>query len=180
MALEDLARYESAAVAAMNAGKERQLAVLAMETQYRTLLGKDFEGDPIYENAFSEALEGGEDNITNAGVLRAIRNYAGKYEKALVSTKFSDLIKYLIEGYKISDEVKQALGKYSDLTIKDLDDKGKDKELSKEEKKEIAKAVQAISILKERRLRAKTLDIYNGVVKRQLEGLYPKKEEEAE
>lgn len=178
MALEDLARYESAAVAAMNAGKERQLAVLAMETQYRTILGKDFEGDPIYENAFNEALEGGEDNITNVGVLRAIKNYAGKYEKALVSTKFSDLVKYLTEGYKVSDEVEEALGKYSDLTIKDLDDKGK--ELSKEEKKEIAKAVQAISILKERRLRAKTLDIYNGVVKRQLEGLYPKKEEEAE
>ncbi len=178
MALEDLARYESAAVAAMNAGKERQLAVLAMETQYRTILGKDFEGDPIYEQAFSEALEGGDGNIANAGILRAIKNYTEKYEKAFVLTKFSDLIKYLTEGYKVSDEVEEALGKYSDLTIKDLDDKGK--ELSKEEKKEIAKAVQAISILKERRLRAKTLDIYNGVVKRQLEGLYPKKEEEAE
>ncbi len=174
MALEDLMRYESAAVAAMNVEKEKDLAVLAIESQYRSILGDDYETDPIIKRNIAEARAGlAHDSISNIGVLEAIQVYTGKYEKAFNSTKFSDLTKYLTEGYKVSEEVKKALDKYKELTIKELAEKQKEKATSKQEAEEMGKAVKAVSILKERRLRAKTLDIYNGVVKRNLEGLYP-------
>ncbi len=178
MALEDLLRYESSAVAALNVNKERDLAILAVESQYKALLGKDYEEDPLVRKSLAEAAEGLEqDNIANIGILQAIKVYNGKYERAFASTKFSDLTKYLTSGYKISDEVKANFEKYKDLTLMELAEKGKDKEISKEEAQEIAKAIQALGILRERKLRAKTLDIYNEVVKRKLDMLYPKKQE---
>jgi hypothetical protein len=179
MALEDLVRYESAAVAATNLENEKDISLIAMQSLYKTILGKDYD-DPVYQRAFGEAQEGLKTGagITNLGIAQAIQTYNQKYEKAFVSTKISDITKYLIESYKVSDEVKKALGTYSDLTIADIAEKLKVKEISKEDKESFGKVVQAIEMLKDRRLRAKTLDIYNNVVKQNLDSLYPKKEED--
>jgi len=178
MALEDILRYESAAVAATNVENEKEIAVLAMKSLYKTILGKDSD-DPIYQNALAEAHAGIETGagITNLGVVKAIGIYTQKYEKAFASTKMSDVTKYLTDGFKISDEVKSAFEIYKDMTVADVAGKLKDKEISKEDKEALDKAMQAINMLKERRLRSKSLDIYNDVIKQNLEGLYPKKEE---
>ena len=178
MALEDLLRYESAAVAASNLEKEKDIAVLSMRSLYKTILGKDAD-DPIYNNALNEAAAGAESGagITNLGVAQAIGIYNQKYENAFVSAKMSDHTKYLTDGFKVSDEVKSALGSYGDLTIVDIATKLKDKEITKEDKENLEKVMQAMNMLKDRRLRAKTLDIFNNVVKQNLDSLYPKKEE---
>lgn len=177
MALDDLIRYESAAVAAVNVEKEKDLAMLAIENQYRVILGKDFDSDPVYRKALNEAKEGGEKyGITNSGIANAIETYSTKYEIYFASTKFSDLIKYLTEGFSIPEQAKEALSAYNDITLADLAKKMKEGEIAKEDKEKIQKAVQAIGMLKERRLRAKTMEMYNGVVKKNLESLYPKEE----
>jgi len=178
MALDDILRYESAAVAATNVDNEKNIAVLAMKSLYKTILGKDSD-DPIYTKALNEAEAGIESGagITNLSVAQAIGIYNQKYEVAFASTKMSDITKYLTDGFKISDEVKSAFESYKDMTVADVAGKLKDKETSKEDKEALDKAMQAIGMLRERRLRAKTLDIYNNVIKQNLEGLYPKKEE---
>jgi hypothetical protein len=177
MALDDLLRYESAAVAAMNVEKEKDISVLAMQNLYKTILGKDYD-DPIINSALEEAASGGEAGITNLGVVQAMGVYSQKYDKAFTSAKMSDITKYLTDGYKVSDEVKGALGAYADLSIVDIATKLKDKELPKEAREPLEKAMKAIQLLKERRLRAATLKIYEGVVKQGLDSLYPKQEEE--
>jgi hypothetical protein len=181
MALEDLLRYESAAVAAMNLENEKDISLIAMQDLYKTILGKDYD-DPVYQRALGEAGEGLKTGagITNLGVAQAIHTYTQKYEKSFVTLKVSDITKYLTDGYKVSDEVKEALVSLGDLTIADIAEKSKDKELSKDEKEVLGKAMQAINILKDRRLRAKSLDIYNNVVKQNLESLYPKVEKKGE
>ena len=178
MALEDLLRYESAAVAATNLEHEKDISVIAMQNLYKTILGKDAD-DPIYQRALAEAGEGLKSGagITNLGVAQAIEIYNQKYKKAFATSKVSDLTKYLTDGFKVSDEVKEALGTYADLTVADVAAKLKDKEISKEDKEATEKIIQAISMLKDRRLRAKTLDIYNNVIKQNLDSLYPKQEE---
>ena len=176
MALDDLIRYESAAVAAINVEKEKDLAVLAMENQYRTILGKDFDADPIIKRSLEEAAAGGDQNITNLGIVQAMSIYSGKYEKSFNSTKFPDLIKYLTEGFSIPETAKEALSVYSDNTLADLVKKMKEEEVSKEDKEKMQKTLQTIGMLKDRILRAKTMEMYNGVVKRNLESLYPKEE----
>jgi len=177
MALEDLLRYESAAVAAMNLENEKETSLIAMQSLYQTILGKDAD-DPVYKRALDEAGEGLKSGagITNLGIAQAIQVYNQKYEKAFATTKISDITKYLTDSYKVSDEVKGALVSLGDLTIADIAEKSKDKELSKEDKESLGKAIQAINLLKDRRLRAKSLDIYNGVIKQSLETLYPKQE----
>src|SRR3989344_86627 len=99
MALDDLARYESAAVAAMNAGKENGLAVTAMADFYKGIYGKDFEGDVVIQRSLKEAAVGGDESITNSDIFMNIGIYGKKYERAFASTKFSDLTKYLLEKY---------------------------------------------------------------------------------
>jgi hypothetical protein len=178
MALDDILRYESAAVAANSMKTEKNISVIAMENLYKTILGKDSD-DPIYKNALAEANAGieSEAGITNLGVAQAIGIYNQKYTVAFASTKISDVTKYLTDGFKISDEVKSAFEAYKDMTVLDIETKLEDKETSKEDKEALDKAMKAIGMLQGRRLRAKTLDIYNNVIKQNLEGLYPKKEE---
>lgn len=179
MGLEELTRYESAAVAAMNVEKEKDIAVLAVQNLYKTMYGKDVLEDPIFAQAFSEAQAGANSGagITNIGIVNAIQIYTKKYEAAFQKASMNDITKYLTTGYKVSDEVKEALSLYGELTLEDIAKKLKDKELTKEGKADIEKLTQAIGLLKSRRLRAKTLDIYNDVVKDNLAELYPKKEE---
>jgi hypothetical protein len=178
MGLEDLTRYESAAVAARNIQHEKETSILAMRSLYKTILGKDYD-DPIINKALEEGAAGGEAGITNLGLVEAMGVYTEKYEKAFAGAKVSDITKYLSDGFKVSDEVKAALGSYNDLTISDIATKLKDKELPKEAKEPLEKAMQAIGLLKERRLRAATLKIYDGVVNENLANMYPKPKEEA-
>jgi hypothetical protein len=178
MALDDLLRYESAAVALTNLKNDKKISVLAMKGLYKTILGKDYD-DPIYQKALNEAEAGGEAGITNIGVVAAIQTYNQKYEKAFAESKVSDITKYLSDGFKISDEVKGALGAYKDMAISDLDKKlSEDKELSKDTREALEKIMKAIDLLKERRLRAATLKIYDGVVSEDLANMYPKPKEE--
>ena len=86
MALDDLIRYESAAVAAVNVKKDSELAIASMSNFYRGILKED---DPIISKALQEAMSGGEAGISNLGVVQAIGVYGGKYENAFQSTKFS-------------------------------------------------------------------------------------------
>jgi hypothetical protein len=176
MALEDLARYESAAIAAINSEKEKDIAVLAMKDYYHNI---GMSEDPIVHNALEQAFAGTKSgNITNLDVVNAIGVYHKKYEEAFMSTKVSDLTKYLTEGFDISAEAKNALEKYKDLTLVDLGKKAKENpNMTKEEKTEISNLMQTVEILKERRLRAKTLGIYNKAVKQDIEQMYPKKKE---
>jgi hypothetical protein len=178
MALDDILRYESAAVAAKNAQNEKDISVLAMQSLYKTILGKDYD-DPIINHALSEAGAGGEAGITNLGVVEAMGVYAQKYEKAFAGASVKDLTKYLSDGFKVSDEVKEAFGSYGDLTVLDIATKLKDKEVPKEAKEPLENAMKAIQLLKDRRLRAATLKIYDSVVNENLANMYPKPKEES-
>lgn len=179
MALEDLMRYESAAVAAANIKKDSGLAVTAMADFYKKALGEE---DPIIMGNLEEAVEGAEEGqISNRYVLRAMHVYGGKYERAFATTKFSDLIKYLTDGYKVSDEAMDVFNKYNENTIEQLAKKMKeDKEMSENDKKEIGKMVQALSLLKSRRLKVLEVGIYDRQVTGALSQMYPKKEEKEE
>ncbi len=177
MTLEDLTRYESAAVAASNVKKDNQLAVVALGDFYKNILDED---DPIINKSLQEAASGGEAGLTNYGVAQAIQSYSGKYEKAFNSTKFSELVNYLEEGYSIPEEAKSALSEYNESTLEDLSKKTKDKEISDEDKEKIGKAYQAINTLRDRKLREKTLSIFNSLTTQTLESLYPKENSEGE
>jgi len=178
MALDDLLRYESAAVAAVNAEKDPGLAIAAMGDFYRNILG---ENDPIINKSLQEAAYGVERNkgISSKGLIEAIETYGeGKYERAFATTKFSDLINYLAEGCNISDEVRNSLAKYNEIMYIDLIKQLKDKDVSDEDKKEIEKAVTAVGLLKDRKFRAKTLEMANYNTEMALNSLYPKTPEE--
>lgn len=177
MGLEDLTRYESAGVAAMNAKKEPGLAVAAMGDFYQNVLE---ENDPIISRALQEAMVGGENGISHAGVVQAIQVYGGKYEQAFALTKFSDLINYLSDGYSIPDEVKKGLSIYNESTYMDLAQLMKNEGTPEEIKKEIERAIQAVSVLKDRKLREKTLGLVNDNTTAMLNQLYPKSEKEAD
>jgi len=184
MGLEDLTRYESAGIAAMNAEKEPGLAVAAIDN-FNYGLGEDHYNHPSVQRDLKEAAEGlnikgHEPQIRNTGVLKSIDLYGGKFEKAFLTTKFSDLVKYLNEDYEIPYETKEALSKYNESTYLDLAKMIKAEGTSKEIKEEIEKAIQAIDMLKNRKLRTKTLDIVNDNTTAMLNQLYPKPKEESQ
>jgi hypothetical protein len=188
MTLDDLLRYESAAIAAQNVKNEPDLSLIAMQNFYesvnKALEKSGYNNDPIISGSikkeFEEAYVGIQagTGISSAGIVKAISTYTGKYQNAFASTKISDLTKYLTEGFDISAEAKSALGKYNESTLADLAKRSK--EFSKEEKEEVDKLKQTIEMLKERRFKAKTLGIYNSFIKQNLEGLYPKEEKAEE
>ncbi len=173
MGLEDLARYEFAGIAAVNAKKDSGIAIKAMSYFYNGVLD---ENDPIISRALQEAAVGGENGISHAGVVQAIQVYGGKYEQAFALTKFSDLINYLSDGYSISDEVKEGLSAYNEYTYLDLAKLMKNKETPDEVKKGVEKAIQAVQVLKDRKLRSKTLGLVNDSTTAMLNQLYPKAE----
>lgn len=189
MALEDLLRYESAAVAATNAKEDPNLSLIAMQQFYgnsRAELEKlGYGNDPtVLEGAkaiagyFNEAQVGLAEGtgISSAGLITSMKIYSNKYTEAFSSTKISDLTKYLTDGFNISGEVKSAFAKYNELTLEDLGKKAK--EATKEEQEDMGKLMQAISILKERRFKVKSLNLYDGAAKMSLEQLYSKPKEE--
>ncbi len=182
MGLEDLTRYESAAIAAVNAEKDPSLA-LSSYSNFCQDLGEDFYEHPAIQRSLKEAAEGlnikgREPQIRNTAVLQAIDLYGGKYEKAFSLTKFSDLINYLSDGYSLSDEVKEGLLKYNEYTYMDLAKLMKNEETPDNVKKEIGKAIKAVHVLKDRKFGAKTLGIINDNTTLMLNQLYPKPEEE--
>ncbi len=180
MTLEDLTRYESAAVAATNAKKDASLAVVAMANFYQNIgMGED----PIIQASFQSANAGikADTGISDAGLINAIGLYSQKYEETFTETKFSDLVNYLSEGYDIPKEAKEALTNYGNVTLMSLMNKMKEKDISDNLKESVQKAISAIGMLKDRKLRAGTLNIINQNVYAQLSQLYPtEKSEESE
>jgi hypothetical protein len=183
MTLEDLTRYESAAVAGKYVKDEPELALLGLQDFYTKLTkGTVFEQDPIFQRATAQAFVDARTGIEEYGVLasadlvRAAKKYSNQYENAFNTTKISDLTKYLTDGFKVSDEVKAGLDVYKDATMKDLAEKLKDKALPKEEKEAIERAINAISFLKEGRFRRKGMSFYDNLINENLSALYPKPE----
>lgn len=179
MTLEDILRYENAAVAVRNIKNDAPLAVLAMEEHYKKILGKDYDEDPCIQQDIHEAKAGLDDEagITNLSLVNAMKVYSNKYTNALNSTKLSELSKYLTEGFKVPEEAAKSFEKYKDFSLLELSSKQKDKEIKAEDKEEIAKMSQAVMLLLERRLKGKGFGIYNNVAKFELEQLYAKKED---
>jgi len=166
MSLDNLLRYESAAVANMNAKKEPGLAIAAMYNFYKGILGD--EKDPIIYKALEEAQAGGETGISHSGVIQAIEIYGGKHEESFFSTELSELVKYLTQEFKIPEEAEKSFSKYYGKSLVEL---SKDDKLDKDE---IQKTIGAISMLKDRKLREKTLGIVNQNVFQNLNAFYPK------
>ena len=172
MALEDLTLYESAAIAAQNAKKEAGLAVASMADFYQQ---RGMGEDPVIQGALQRATVGLESDlgISDSEIVNAIGVYSQKYEKIFVETKFSDLVKYLGEGYDIPKEAKDGLAVYGNATLMDLAKGMNEEGVSEEDKKSIQKAISAINMLKDRKFRAKTLGIVNGNTSATLSQLYP-------
>lgn len=191
MALDDLLTLELGAVAAQNAKNEPDLALRAMQGFYESaqkfLAGTIYAEDPIFyenlEKQFQDAQVGIKQGlgISSAGIVNAIATYSGKYQEKFTTAKISELTKYLTEGFDIPSETRIAIEKYKDFTIADLGKKVKEtKDMPKEEKEELGKLMQTFELLKERRLRAKSVGLYNSFVKQNLEAMYSKKEEKQE
>ena len=178
MTLDDLIRYEPAAVAGMNVEKEPGLAIVAMGNFYKGILQED---DPIISRALVDAsvgIESGVSGISNSGVIQAIGVYGKKYEIVFGKTKISDLTDYLSDGYKIPDVVKEGLKSYSKFTLPQLSEKVESDKTSKKEKANIGKVVQTIGLLRNRRLRGAALNIVDDNTTKGLLALYDEKKEE--
>lgn len=181
ISLEDLTRYESAAVSKFYEEGDPQLSFYSIDNFYQKQK-KDMYEDPIWLRSYKKVTEDVEEGFMRGrrelplDIVRSIEVYNNKYESAFEQIKLGDLTSYLTEGYTINDEVKKALNEYKDLSIKDLAGKLKDSETSSEAKKGIEKAVSVISLLKGRRLREKGVKLYNSLVTQQLDSLYPKQE----
>lgn len=179
--LEDLLRYESAAVAAKKEKYEPQYALIAMDNFYKSILK---ESDPIIGKALSEAQEGlklgsetGNPTLTNYGLKLAIATYSGKYEKTFAESKVSDLIGNYLGGLcNITDDAKEGILKYKDSSLLDLSKKIKDKETKDEEKQDIAKAMQSLEMLKDLRLESAYIKLKKKSTEETLEALYKKED----
>lgn len=173
MTLENLIRYEPAAVARNNAEHEPGLAIIAMENFYLGLLQED---DPIISRALQDATAGikaGVSGISNSGVAQAIAVYDKKYRGTFENTKILDLITYLSsDSYRIPDVVTEGLKAYSEFTLLELSEKAELKDTSEEEKRNMAKAVGATGILRDRKLRGATMGIVNDTTTKNLLALY--------
>lgn len=121
MSLEDITKYESAAVAATNLKERPHVAMTAINNFYNTMnLGED----PIIMKALIEGVQGVNQGhgITNIGVIQAAQIYGQDYQKAFNNTSVSDLLNYLGQGYQIPQTVTQALGQYSRTHFGNLED----------------------------------------------------------
>ncbi len=170
MALDDLIRYETAAIAARNVKEKPEVALTSISKFYETYVIPNTE-DPISRKAIQRAFEDATYGIlqglgiSNAGVLEAIGVYAGKYDDVFKNALISDILEYVGQGYEIPQNVTQALSQYRDMRFSDLED-------------ETAK--KAIEVLKTRRLKnyglSMEIDANNEMTSRALLELYPSEE----
>ncbi len=181
MGLEDLARYETAVVAHNNLKERPDLALIAIQEFYKNQKG--LLEDPFVAKYLERAVEDSNQNLQNelglaTDLNNAARIYGKKYVEAFATTKISDLVPYLSTGFSISETAKEAILKYKDATLEDLGKKLKDKDTPKEEQEAIKRVNNAIIILKDRRIEAAGLNVFNKYTASRLDELYPKPKEE--
>lgn len=178
-ALEELTRYESAVVANSNVKNEPGLALLAIEDYYQNQ--KEIMEDPIAAKAIAREFEDAQVGLkkgifSSAGLLLSMDTYTKKYDAKFNSTNISDLIEYLGKEHPIPAETLKHLTHYKNHTLEYLAKEHEKDGISKEYKEDLGKAITAITKLKERVLKIRTMDIYNAYTDKFLEGLYaPKK-----
>jgi hypothetical protein len=121
MSLENITRYESAAVAGANLKERPNVAFTAIDNFYHQI---NLSEDPIIARALEEGAQSiaGGYGIGNIGLIKAAQIYGRKYADAFVSTSVSDLLGYLGEGYEIPQTVNQALAQYANVNFGDLQD----------------------------------------------------------
>jgi len=136
MSLENLLRYENAAVAAMNLKEKPSLALTAIANFYEKI---GLREDPIIMRSLAEASEGVSQGLglSNAKVINAAGVYAQKYQEALKEINVADALNYFGQGYEIPKTVINGLLKYKDKKISELKDET---------------AMKAIGLLQARRL----------------------------
>lgn len=182
MALEDIIRYESCAVAHENVKEQPGLALTAIMNYYQTK--KEIMEDPIAGKALQREIEDAQDGLekygvlSSGGIINAIHTYTKKYSDALNKTAFSDVYKYLTDGVKVPDTAKEALSVYSCMTLEDISKKTKSE--NSKEKEDAQKALQAIQMLQGRKMKALTLKMIDKNISEGLEHMYPKMEKEGE
>lgn len=169
MTLDDVLKFEYAAIAGKAVEKEKPLAILAMSEFYNKYGVSD---DPIIQGALEDAAEGGEDNISHIGVLRAIQLYGNKYDKAFKNTKLSELNSYLTDGLKLPDEYQQEYNKYNELSYKEIEVKLKEENTSKEEKDELKKYLTSLNILLSRKIEKSRLKLIEKNTEKNIERMY--------
>ena len=180
--LENVIRYESAAVAGMNAEKNPLDAVTAMRDYYNSI---NMEDDYLVQDGLKKAQEslmlanqtGQKMTLANTSLLGAISNSAHKYEKAFNETEVSGLVKYLGGSCNIPKEAEQGLLEYKDVMYKDLAEKVKAKDTTKEEKEKIEKVLMLISELKKFKLEQNYMKMRTKSVEATARHLYSEPEE---
>lgn len=177
MTLENLTRYEGAAVAGINAKKEPGIALAAISEFYTQITG--LENDPIFGRAFANASVGVQNDtgISDGGVLEAIGTYSHKYEEAFKETTLEELTGYLTNGLNLSENVTNGLSTYNDSTITQLIEKANEDNASNETKQSIQKTITSLEMLKELRLKTQGTGLYTNNLVRQIESIYAPEQE---
>jgi len=178
MALDDILRYESARVAEDKSESDPEVSLVAMGNHYRTLLGTE---DPIIAQSLADAGRGlqitsqkGRPHITNNGLILAMNQYAGSYEKAFNGVTIGELVNnYLNRGYTIPDKTKEGILAYRTLTYEQLATNVKDESRPEDERKKMLTAIRAIGTLKSQRLDKVSSDIKTDLTDKTLKELYP-------
>src|SRR3989344_2115250 len=127
---EMLERYEYAGLAGrvFKDASRSSYALASMREHYFNRLNVE-EDDPVINNAFKRAYAGMEDGqLTDEGMLEAIKMYSDKYDAACNQTKVAEFVDYAEDkGYEdIPDEIKGMFDKYKDRTREELEDELRD------------------------------------------------------
>jgi len=185
MSLENLMRYESAAVAGMKAKENPMISLNAMEDFYKVtgLIEDPYiqKGLKKTQESLMSAVQQGRDmTLENTGLLEAISVYNFKYDKAFNKEKISGLVGYLEGSCSLSKQAKQGLLEYKDITYKELEEKFEVKDISDEDKEKIQSALILISKLKNLKLEKSYIEMRIKDVEATANQLYKKPEKKKE
>lgn len=171
MALEDLIRYEKAAIAVQKEKEHPDIAIASMERFYEHILTE--KDDPLIQTALNEARQGlevairsgTEPSITSLGLKRSMAVYSNKFEKAYQTAKISDLVNYVSDSCDIPEDIRKEILEYGDSTLEGLVKKSKENSVSDEDKKKISRVVQTLLMMKNEKLE----NVYMGIRKYEFE-----------
>ena len=172
MSLEDLTRYEFAAVSATNVKEKPNIALASIGNFYEKYIIPEVT-DPVYSEAIKRSLKNasiGVDKglgLSDSVLIESIMIHAKKYEDAYKKATIGELVEYFGEGYKIPETVILGLSQYQDNLFSDVKDDS---------------AKKSIELLKTRRiltlgLNMETKAINEGITQQLLE-LYPEQKGE--
>ena len=152
---EMLERYEYGGLAGriFKDASRSSYALASMREHYFNRLNVE-EDDPVINNAFKRAYAGIRDGqLTDEGILEAIKMYSDKYDTACNQTKVADFVDYAKgKGCEdIPDEIKGMFDKYKDRTREELEDESRDakKSRNRDKAQELSKVVMALELLKQ-------------------------------